>query len=108
MTSSNLKNNKLSFTLDIEVPNSIKGVFPEEGESLEDYSTKEKKKELEDFRVSLAKDVLKAVKTSIKDFIPEEFFNYLMENNEEIEIEGLESLKDYGIKIKLKENKEIG
>lgn len=96
---------KLNFSLEIETPEIMKDLFPEEGESEKDYKIPEKKKELEKFRKDFAKDVHKAVKSSIKPFLIEEFHEYLLNENDELNCEGLDSLEDYGIKIKLKEVK---
>lgn len=99
--------NKLIFSLEFEIPDYIKGVFPEEGETEEDYKSKEKEKELETFRKQMAKDVKKAIKNQIKPFITEDFGRFLLENEDEINIEGFEGLEDYGVKVKLKEVKSV-
>jgi hypothetical protein len=94
---------KMKTTLQIEIES--KDIYPilyEDGDVEEDYS-KERRKELPKFQKQYAKDLHKAVITSIKDmFNPDEFIELFLDSGgEELYIEGWDSLEDYGIKIKL-------
>jgi len=91
-------------TIEIELPEKLE-VYPEEGQSEDDFKSKEAKKKLESFRKKFTQDVHDSVEHSIKTYMDDFediFFDYDMDN---ISIEGWESLKDYGIIIKMIDEK---
>jgi hypothetical protein len=96
---------KINLSIEIETPDTLE-IFPNEGDSEDDYKTKTEKRELEKFRKSYAKDVHRVVKENIIPFIKNKFEDFLFNNADDVlNIEGFDTLKDYGIKIKVKEVK---
>lgn len=91
---------KSEIVIKIETPDNLE-VFPNEGESDEDYKTKEQKEYLKDFREefskTLHKEVVKAVKDALDvDNIEDDFINF---GCEECAVEGFESFDDYGVHV---------
>lgn len=95
---------KLLVEVEIETPDNCK-VFPEEGQTDDDFKGKEN--ELEEFRKEFSEDLHKNIINSFKEYLKENYFeNFWLENEEEISIDGWESFNDYGIKFKTQIKKE--
>ena len=92
--------------VEIEFSDEPLEVFMEEGESEEDYKGAAKQKELKQFRIDFVKDVRRVATEAVKDYFRNEdgtFLEFLLDSD--VSIEGFESLKDYGISIKIVESK---
>jgi len=96
---------KKTIVIELELPDKLE-VYPEEGQSEDDFKGKAKQKELEAFRKQFALDVQKTVMDAAKQYI-EDFEDYFMDTSvDDILIDGWDDLEDYGVKIVIKDAKE--
>lgn len=94
---------KTKIMLEIETPDKI-DVFPEEGQTEEDWKGKEK--ELQEHREQYVKDLHIGVVEKAAEYFEDGIFEEdTIDNFEELYIEGWDSFVDYGIKIDLTEVK---
>ncbi|MFA5133031.1 MAG: hypothetical protein WC444_06925 [Candidatus Paceibacterota bacterium] len=78
-------------------------VFPEEGQSDENFETSEKKFELRVFRAGYAIDMHKALVQHIEGFFDTgDFEEHFFNGNEDVLIEDMDSFEDYKVKISVK------
>lgn len=94
---------KTKLIIEIETPD-VMNIFPEEGQTENDF--KDKEKELEDFRKSFSKEMHNEIVAYIKDWSDERFLEeqwFDSGRGDEFSIEGYEGFEDYGIKINIKE-----
>ena len=91
---------KTKITIVIESPDKIE-VYPEEGQTKEDFKGEEKEKELKEFQEGFTIDLHNTVVGRAKRYFDDEHFeDDVIENMDEQSIEGYESFNDYEIKIK--------
>ncbi len=97
---------KKQITIEVELPEALE-VYPEEGQSEEDFKGKAKQKELEAFRKKFTQDVQTTVIDAVKQYV-EDFEDYFMDTSmDDILIDGWDSLEDYGVKITVKDVKDV-
>jgi len=95
---------KTKLIIEIETPDTLE-VFPEEGDSDEDYEGKEKQKELQEFRKEFVTDIHDGIVKTIINYVDKSddmFFESFCDENEEITIEDWESFDDYNVKFEVK------
>jgi hypothetical protein len=91
---------KTKLIIEIETPDKLE-IFPEEGETEENY--KEIEKELENFRNDFVKNLHKDIINKIEIYLNNGTFEeQWLDDLEELSIEGWNSFEDYGIKINIK------
>lgn len=100
---------KTKIIIEVETPDANgTNTLPEEGQTEEDFEgSPEKEKELKDFREEYAKDLHGYVVRQIKEFVDPEsdgLIESIMESD--YGIEAWDELKEYGIKIKVEEDKD--
>ena len=90
---------KTTMTITIETPDQYEEIFPEEGQNREDYKGKEQL--LRDFQEQFAKDIHQSLKWHIKKYFEEDgwFEDNWIDDQEELFVEGWDSLKDYKVKL---------
>lgn len=86
--------------IEIKLPTKPLEVYPEEGMTEDDFKGKKKQKELEDFRKAFLVSIKDSTKKILESYM-DDFEDYFLDNADDISIEGFESLKDYGIEIKI-------
>jgi hypothetical protein len=94
---------KTKLLIEIETPDTLE-VFPEEGDSDEDFEEKEKQKELQEFRKDFVTDIHDGIVRTIINYVEEDdiFFENFCDLNEELTMEDWESFDDYKVKISSK------
>jgi len=95
---------KSTIKIEIETPDKI-DVFPEDGQSEEDFVGKTKRKELEDFRVDFIKEVHGVIIALIRGYIDERFEEEFFDSEPEVLVEGFEDFRDYGIVVRIVDEK---
>lgn len=93
---------KTRLIIEIETPYHIE-VYPEEGQTKEDFKGKEE--ELKQIQLDYSKDLHSKVITHIKHYFEKDYFEEeLIDDMDDMTIEGYESFEDYEIKINVIEN----
>lgn len=95
-----MKNMKTTLSIEITSADKVTGILPEEGQTEEDFKG-EDAKALDGFRKEFAKDFHKAIVDYLKGYFADEFEEDLLDSLDEYYVEGWDTLKDYGTKIKL-------
>ena len=91
---------KSNLIIEIETPDKLE-VFPEEGQTDEDFKGKEK--ELQDFRDGFVKGLHENIIDEAKKHFDDSCFEEgYLDNVEEYHIDAWDSFEDYGIKIQTK------
>ena len=94
---------KTKLVVEIETPDTLE-VFPEEGETEDDYIDREK--ELEEFRSDFASKLHKETVSKLNSYIMDgQYEEDVIIDNEECGIDGWDTFEDYGIEINIKEEK---
>jgi hypothetical protein len=97
---------KTKLTINIETPD-LPEIFPEEGQSDEDFEGEDKQKELAEFRKDYATDLHNTIINSLKYFIQEgRFEESCIDNMNDVTIEDYDSFDDYEIKVSIEEAKD--
>jgi hypothetical protein len=91
---------KTILNVEITSPDSM-DVLPEEGQTEEEFKSKEKQKELRDFRKKFAKEYHQCILKFIKDYFKFNFEENFLDDISDYSVESWESLKDYGTKVKV-------
>lgn len=89
---------KTQLTIEIETPDKVI-VFPEEGQSDDDFEGKEKQKELDDFRKEYSDDLHQHVINYIKSYLSDRLEEQMIDDMDDLAIEQYETFEDYGIRI---------
>jgi hypothetical protein len=95
---------KTKLIIEIETPD-YHEIFPEEGQTDEDFEGKEE--ELEEARREYSKELHDCLVEEIKRYFEERLEDEFADQSliEEYYVEGWDELKDYGIKLKITEEK---
>jgi hypothetical protein len=94
---------KTTLSIEIETPDTMIGFFPEEGDTEEDYE--DNMAELEAFRKRYAEDIHSFIKQSIRDYIEKDDELELRFLESDCACENLDTLQEFGIKIKITEQR---
>jgi hypothetical protein len=92
---------KTKIEIEVESPDVMEGLLLEEGDDADEYD-EEQKKEVEDLRVTFAKDLHEHMVKMIEDFTAETLEENFFDDPDDLSIEGWDTLADYSVKITTK------